>query len=336
MRIGLAGAGRIGEVHLRTLTRDPAVRQVCLYDPDRDRAATLADEYGALVVPSVEDLVADVDALVIASPTPTHEALLGRALDQRLPAFCEKPVAEELSQIEELAERAVRAACPVQVGFHYRFDPALRDLAARSASGSGSRRLRVHSTTEFAPSAAYLAGAGGIVADKLVHELDMVRWFTGSEVVRVAALPAREVEGGTGGGEVMTAVLTLELADGGLAMVWGGYRSVAGFDLAVEVETADAVWVAGNRRPPSDEPVALAPSGVADFRDRFSAAYEAELHAFLALAREEAPNPCDLAEALQTQRLVAAAQVALNEGRVVALGDLPTPSVAGLIEGEKR
>jgi myo-inositol 2-dehydrogenase/D-chiro-inositol 1-dehydrogenase len=244
--------------------------------------------------------------------------LLEQAMSTGLPTFCEKPVAADLAGIERLADRASRTGCPVQVGFHYRFDPALRELAERSASATGPRLVRVHSTTEFAPSPEYLAGAGGLVADKLVHELDMIRWLTGIEVTSVAALPA---VGAPPDAEAMTAALVLQLADGGLAAVWGGYRSVAGFDLVVEVETPDAVLVAGNRRPVGEDPASVGPSPVADFRDRFISAYHAELDAFLALARGDGANPCDLAEALRTQHLVEAARAALDQGRVVSVGD---------------
>jgi len=318
VRVGLAGAGRIGEVHLRTLTGHPAVSQVHLYDPDQARLAALAQAHGAHAVRSIDELCVQVDALVIASPTATHVELLDRAMSASLPAFCEKPVAAELKEIEELADRASRTGCPVQVGFHYRFDPALRELAERSSSAAGPRLVRVHSTTEFAPSPEYLAGAGGLIADKLVHELDMIRWMTGSEVTSVAALPAA---GAPREAEAMTAALVLQLADGGLAAVWGGYRSVAGFDLVVEIETPREVLVIGNRRPVGEQPASVAPSSVADFRDRFRSAYHAELDAFLALARGGGVNPCDLEEAVRTQRLVEAARTALDEGRVVSVGD---------------
>ncbi|CCG05380.1 Gfo/Idh/MocA family oxidoreductase [Blastococcus saxobsidens] len=331
MRVGLAGAGRIGEVHLRTLTAHPDVSTVHLYDPDAARVAALAQEYGACAVTGADELVAQVDAVVIASPTATHVALLDRAMDAGLPAFCEKPVAAELAQVQALAERARRSGCPVQVGFHYRFDPALRELAERVAASPGPRLVRVHSTTEFAPSAEYLAGAGGLIADKLVHELDMVRWLTGSEVTRVAVLPA---VGAPADPETMTAAVTLELADGGLAAVWGGYRSVAGFDLTVEVETAEEVVVVGNRRTVAEKPEPVPASTVVDFRDRFLDAYHAEVDAFLALARGAGPNPCDLQEALRTEFLVEAARAALDEGRVVTVGVQPAGS--GMSEGTRK
>jgi myo-inositol 2-dehydrogenase/D-chiro-inositol 1-dehydrogenase len=277
----------------------------------------LAHQHQAFAELGVDQLFAQVDALVIASPTTTHVELLDRAMDAGLPVFCEKPVAAELAQVEALAERSRRTNCPVQVGFHYRFDPALRQLAARAA-GEEPQFVRVHSTTEFAPSSEYLAGAGGLIADKLVHELDMVRWMTGSEVTSVAALPA---VGAPPEAEAMTAAVVLQLADGGLASIWGGYRSVAGFDLVVEVETPRQVQVVGNRRPPGALPATVPPSEVVDFRDRFTAAYRAELDAFLALARGDGPNLCDLDEAVRTQRLVEAARTALDEGRLVRVVD---------------
>jgi myo-inositol 2-dehydrogenase/D-chiro-inositol 1-dehydrogenase len=271
----------------------------------------------------VDALLEEAEALVIASPTPTHVGLLRLAMSAGVPVFCEKPVASALSEVEELAALARQTSSPVQIGFHYRFDPALRDLLDRLRPVSGPRYLRVHSTTEFAPSQGYLAAAGGLVADKLIHELDMIRWMSGSEVVRVAALPGRDSADGS---EPMTAALTMELADGGLATVWGGYRSVAGFDLTVEVETPEVVLVAGNRRVVSQESRTVPPSTVTDFRDRFAEAYQAEIQAFIEVARGGMESPCTMDEALRTHRLVSFTQAALRAGRVVdATGDAGDP-----------
>ena len=113
--------------------------------------------------------------------------------------------------------------------------------------------------------------------------------------------------------------VTLEPADGGSASLWGGCRSVAGFELSVEVETQEAVLVAGNRRTVSEEPELVAPSAVLDFRDRFVDAYHSELDAFVAVARGVGPNRCDLQEAVRRDVLVAAARTALLERRVISL-----------------
>lgn len=315
MRIGLAGAGRIGEVHFRTLIEDPRCSAVTVFDVDAARAEELAGQGSADVVTSVDRLLADSDALVVASPTPTHLPLLRAAVAQGLPTFCEKPIAIDSADVRRVSDEVASAGAVVQVGFHYRFDPALRELASVGWSGS-SRQLRVHSTTEFAPSAEYLAEAGGLIADKLIHELDMVRWMTGAEPVKVAALTADPADAG---GQPMRAGLLIQLTDGAIATVWGAYQSVAGFDLAVEREDADGVLVMGNRRPVSEMPVRVSPNDVPDFRLRFVDAYRAELEAFIEVARGERDNPCPLIEAVRTQLLVDACSRALSSGTVVTV-----------------
>lgn len=312
MRIAVVGAGRIGEVHARNLMSQAACRSVVLYDLDRQRAAAAAEAVGAETEPDLDHALHQADGVVIASPTPTHATVMRHAFAKRIPVFCEKPVAATTAELIQLTEEAERHAVPVQVGFHYRFDPALRQLAEQCGSEPGPRHIRVHSTTEFAPSAEYLASAGGVIADKLIHELDLLRWLSGDEAVAVAALPATGTES-----EAMTAGLLVQLNGGSLASVWGGYRSVAGFDLAVEVETSTSVRTIGNRRPAVIGPALVPVSTVTDFRDRFADAYSQEIAAFLGLAAGNRATPCSLSEALRTQQLVETAQAALRNGQVV-------------------
>jgi myo-inositol 2-dehydrogenase/D-chiro-inositol 1-dehydrogenase len=229
-------------------------------------------------------------------------------------------VAAELSTIQQLAGRAEQCSIGVQVGFHYRFDPMLQALSDRVRTSGGQRWMRVHSTTEFAPPEDYLASAGGLIADKLIHELYLVRWFTGAEVTTIAVLGARLADEGASG-EPMAAGLLLQISDGGVASIWGGYRSMAGFDLTVEVETSEAVLVIGNRRPVTDDVAMVPPSGTVDFRERFAEAYKMELQAFLEFVQGRRANPCDLQEAVRTQAVVAAAQTALRDELVTTVGE---------------
>jgi myo-inositol 2-dehydrogenase/D-chiro-inositol 1-dehydrogenase len=318
MRVGMVGAVRIGEIHFANLRRHPAVADVRVFDPDQERVAALSSTHCVSAAPDLDAVFDGVDAIVISSPTPTHVDLLDRAISADLPAFCEKPVSTELADIQQLAERADQRSVGVQVGFHYRFDPVLQELSNRVQTSGGRPSMRVHSTTEFAPPQHYLTNAGGLVADKLIHELDLVRWFTGTEITTIAALGARSTEKEPG--EPLAAGLLLQLSDGGVVSIWGGYRSVAGFDVTVEVETPKAVLVAGNRRPVANGVAAVPPSKIVDFRERFADAYEAELTAFLDFVQGRRTNPCDLQEAARTQLVVTAAQRALRDGLVTSVG----------------
>src|ERR1700704_5951595 len=97
LRIGVIGAGRIGSFHVRTLVSLPAVASVTVCDADEAHARRLAAELRISVAATPDDLVAGgVDALVIATPTPSHVAMIQLAAGAGLPAFCEKPVALDL------------------------------------------------------------------------------------------------------------------------------------------------------------------------------------------------------------------------------------------------
>src|SRR5512141_2010804 len=98
MRIGLAGAGRIGTLHAQTLTGLPEVTGLVVADVDAGRARELADRLGAEAVDAPEDLyAAGLDGLVVAAATEAHAALVLGAVDAGLPVFCEKPVASDVA-----------------------------------------------------------------------------------------------------------------------------------------------------------------------------------------------------------------------------------------------
>src|SRR6185436_12571007 len=98
MRIGLAGAGRIGAFHASTLAALEDVEQVVLTDVLPEGAARLAQEHGYEVSPDLDDLLTQVDALVITTSTSGHAPALRAALEAKVPAFCEKPVAATLAE----------------------------------------------------------------------------------------------------------------------------------------------------------------------------------------------------------------------------------------------
>ena len=106
LRIGVIGAGRIGSFHVRTLVSLPGVASVTVCDADGARARRLAGELGLEVAATPDELVAaGVDALVIATPTPTHVPMIQLAAGAGLPAFCEKPVALELAALDDRDRR---------------------------------------------------------------------------------------------------------------------------------------------------------------------------------------------------------------------------------------
>jgi len=328
MRIGLIGTGRIGTFHARTLTAHPEVTELVVADVDAVRAAEVATALGATPVPSPDDLLAlDVHAVVIASATSSHAALIRAAAERGLPVFCEKPIALDLPGTTEALSAVDAAGTLLQIGFMRRFDAGY--AAAREAVRSGRlgrlHTVRAATSDPAPPPAAYLPLSGGLYRDCLVHDFDALRWVTGREVVSVYAAGSdagpdmfREA------GDVDTAAALLTMNDGTLCTATATRVNGAGYDVRMELAgEKDQIAVGLGPRTPlaSLEPTATAPTGTPwpGFLERFAPAYEAELAAFVRAVRGEVPNPCDGHEALEALRVAEACERSRREGRPVSM-----------------
>ncbi|WP_030554775.1 Gfo/Idh/MocA family protein [Streptomyces exfoliatus] len=330
MRIGLIGTGRIGSFHAGVLARHPEVASLVVADADATRAAGVAGALGAEAAPDVTALFGHaLDAVVIASATAAHAELIARAAAAGLPAFCEKPIALDVPGTRVALAAVAEAGTALQLGFMRRFDAGYG--AAREAVRSG-RLGRLHTVRAVTsdpepPPAAYLPLSGGLFRDCLVHDFDIVRWVTGREVVEVYATgsdagPAMFREAG----DVSTAAALLTLDDGTLVTATATRSNGAGYDVRMELAgDRDQIAVGLDDRTPltSVEPQGPAAPGKpwSGFLERFGAAYEAELDAFVRLVRGEAANPCDGREALAALRIAEACERSRRERRPVRVDD---------------
>src|SRR6266704_5301163 len=187
--IGVIGAGGMGARHVMNLHRYvKGARVVAIYDLDQARAIQVAAECGsAKAFSDPLQLIQDdgVDAVVIASPDPTHAEFVHACLQQHKPMLCEKPLAitaaEALKIIE--AEQAVGRRL-VAIGFMRRFDPqhvAVRQAVAAGKIGRPILFKGVHRNPMILP---YLPG-GGVVTNSAIHDIDSTRWLLGQEVTEV-------------------------------------------------------------------------------------------------------------------------------------------------------
>ncbi len=333
MRIGLAGAGRIGAFHARTLTALADVDSLVVADVDRGRAESVAAAIPGAAVRDVASLVGDdLDALVVATSTPGHAPMLREAAGAGLPVFVEKPVAATVEETVELVRLVEATGARVHVGFQRRFDTGYR--RAREAVASGElgfvHTLRATTSDRRPPHPEYIPTSGGIFRDCAVHDADAVRFVTGHEVVRVyAAGGNRGAAFFAEGGDVDSAAAVLTLDDGTLAVLTTTRYSGQGHDVRLEVvgsEGSVAVGLDHSLALRSLEDDVDFPHGpVHDaFMDRFEPAYRAELAAFLDVARGAAPSPCTVRDALEASRVVEACSRSLAQDRPVDLSEIPT------------
>jgi myo-inositol 2-dehydrogenase/D-chiro-inositol 1-dehydrogenase len=331
MRIGLAGVGRIGAFHAKTLAALDFVDELVVTDADIEAAKRVAVEIGAEAAPDAETLLASgVDGFVIATATPGHAPLLRLAVIAGVPTFCEKPVAATLAETIDLARLVAARDVPVHVGFQRRFDAGYR--RAREAVASGElgfvHTIRANTHDQAPPHASYIPTSGGIFRDCNVHDFDILRFVSGREVVTVYATGANKgAPFFAEAGDVDTAGALLTLDDGTIALVSATRYNGGGHDVRMEVfgeKGTIAVGLDHSLAMRSAEEGVDFPRGPQkwSFMERFLPAYQAELTAFADVARGERPSPCTVDDALAAFRIAEACERSRLERRPVALSEI--------------
>jgi myo-inositol 2-dehydrogenase/D-chiro-inositol 1-dehydrogenase len=189
LSVGVIGTGRMGARHAMNLHRFVKdARVAAIYDLDQERARQVAGEGGsAMVFSDPLQLIQDagVDAIVIASPDPTHAAFVHECLRRRKPVLCEKPLATTAAEAMKLieAEQALGQRL-ISVGFNRRFDP--RHLAVRQVvvSGEIGRAILYKGVHRNAMVPPHWPGEL-VVTGSAIHDIDSVRWLLGQEIIEV-------------------------------------------------------------------------------------------------------------------------------------------------------
>jgi len=330
VRIGLLGAGRIGQAHGKVLAAIDEVGELLLADPVAATADALGDAIGATVVP-VETLLAEADALVICAMTDAHAPLVRAGLEREVPIFCEKPLAADLANAIVLAEEVERSGVPFQLGFQRRFDKGYLEAKRMVDSGELGTlySVRMAGHDQAPPHESYVPASGGLFRDSSGHDFDILRWLTSDEVEEVYA------DGSVRGfpmfakyGDVDTAVATLRMRSGVLVVMTVSRHDPRGYDIRTELfGSKDSISVGLGPRQVirSVEPGVPEPEGPAwpNFQERFAEAYRDEIIGFFKVASGEMETPCTARDGVESARIAEAATLALKEHRTVRLDEIP-------------
>jgi myo-inositol 2-dehydrogenase / D-chiro-inositol 1-dehydrogenase len=317
MRIAVVGTGRMGAFRAEQLRRRGHEVLVASRDAGRGR-------------PREDVLREELDAAVVSSETSRHPEDIAAVAARGLPTLSEKPIALTLLETKETLERVKAVGGTLQVSFQRRFDPGFR--AAREAVADGALGtlylVRVNSHDHEPSPERYIPTSGGIFKDLHVHDFDIARWLTGCEVEEVYAVGAvRKWERFGRYGDVDTAAVLLTM-DGGLPVLLSGTRhDPRGYDFRAELFGSDDSLAVGlGPRTPIRSVEEAGPTLPDDpyrgFLDRFHAAFEAEIDAWLRLVAGEQPNPCPGEEALEALRVAVACDRSRAEGRPVRIEEV--------------
>jgi myo-inositol 2-dehydrogenase/D-chiro-inositol 1-dehydrogenase len=338
VRVGVIGVGRIGRMHAELLARQvPGAALAMVHDAFPQAAEEVGAELGVPVAGGVEELLAspDVDAVAICASTETHADLLVAAARAGKPTFCEKPISLDLPEVDRALAAIEDAGVPVQIGFNRRFDPAHEAVARAVADGTlGEVRLvRISSRDPAPPPMEYVRGSGGIFLDMTIHDFDMARYVTGSEVVEVFARGAVRVDPGFAeAGDVDTAVVMLTHENGCMTVIDNSREAAYGYDQ--RVEAFGALGMAASENPLAHTGVVRTAAGTSApalpyfYLERYVPSYVREWEAFVAALRDEQAPPVGPADGRAPLVIGLAAWRSLRENRPVAVAEVEPPPPA--------
>jgi myo-inositol 2-dehydrogenase/D-chiro-inositol 1-dehydrogenase/scyllo-inositol 2-dehydrogenase (NAD+) len=323
LNVAMIGAGRMARTHANILKTLAGVQIRAVVDNLPSNAKVVASELGARVM-ELDAVLEDptIGAVLITTPTPTHEALICRAAEAGKAIFVEKPIADTLEAGERVVRVVEASGVPCQVGFQRRFDPGYEEAKRRIEAGELGRleNFRAISRDPSPPPLEFLKTSGGLLVDIGIHDFDTARFFFG-EVAEVTAMGSvvrdeRLQEYGL----YDLAVATLRFQSGALGTVENALNTAYGYEIVADLLGENGKFHLEKRQRLDLE--IWRSNGVchdypAHFDDRFDQAYAREIVSFARCVQQGiSPSP-DAKDALESLRLALAAQHALETGTTI-------------------
>lgn len=207
IRMAVIGVGHLGQHHARILAGLPDVELVGVVDANPQQARTIAGRLGTRVFAAPEELLGQVDAVSVVTPTLYHHSVASLFLDQGIPVLVEKPICRTVAEANDLIARAQASGAALQVGHIERFNPAFEELIKRPI------RPKFVEAERHGPFTGRSVDIGAVL-DLMIHDLDLLLSLIRSRVERVSAVGAPVF----GGHEDMVNA-RLEFANGCIAHV---------------------------------------------------------------------------------------------------------------------
>ncbi|MDH6515064.1 myo-inositol 2-dehydrogenase/D-chiro-inositol 1-dehydrogenase [Streptomyces sp. SAI-135] len=187
--VAVIGTGKMGADHVRRIHEVVSGARVsAVVDLDAERAKQIAariEGCTAYTDPASAMAAADVDAVLIASPGPAHEAALLQAFEHDLPVLCEKPLTPDAASAIRVVEAEQRLGHRrAQVGFMRRYDAEYMKLKSLLETGQLGRPLMLHNRHRNAASPPFFTSSM-LISDSVAHETDVTRWLLGHEITAV-------------------------------------------------------------------------------------------------------------------------------------------------------
>ncbi len=335
LNIGIIGAGRIGKVHLESISyhvKNAAVKAMA--DPFmNDETEKLIRSYGVeTVTRDYKDILndKDIDAVLVCSSTDTHAAISIEAINAGKHVFCEKPVDHSVEKIEAVANALKEhPEIKFQVGFNRRFDHNF--AAIRRAYDEGkigeAHILKITSRDPEPPNPAYIKVSGGIFLDMTIHDFDMACYLTDSDVEELYVNSAVLVDPAIGEqGDVDTAIISMKMANGALAVIDNSRKAAYGYDQRAELFGSKGM-VATSNDTVSSAVISNADGVTGEkplffFLERYMESFSEEMRQFTDAVINDTEVPVGIHAGLQSVKIGLAAKKSVEEHRPVKISEI--------------
>ncbi len=253
INISLMGAGRIGKMHAEIISAHPDVNLQYVYDINKDNALQVAKQNNAELVNSPEEAIMSdkIDAILIASATPTHTQFITMGAKSGKAVFCEKPIDLDIHKVNECMKEINELNIPLQIGFNRRFDNSHAKVQqARLKKEIGElEMLIITSRDPEPPGLEYLNAAGGFFRDTTIHDFDLSRFILGDDpIIQVTAFGENLFdENAKKADDFDTAMFVLKSREGVLIHINNSRRAVYGYDQRVEAFGSKGMIISNNQ-----------------------------------------------------------------------------------------
>ena len=335
LNIGIIGAGRIGKVHLESISYNVKNATVtAMADPFmNEETEKLIRSYGvSKVTKDYKDILndKDIDAVLVCSSTDTHAAISIEAINAGKHVFCEKPVDHSIEKIQAVAD-ALKEHPDIkfQVGFNRRFDHNF--AAIRKAYDDGkigeAHILKITSRDPEPPNPAYIKVSGGIFLDMTIHDIDMACFLTDSDVEELYVNSAVLVDPAIGEqGDVDTAIITMKMANGALAVIDNSRKAAYGYDQRAELfgskgmvatcnDTVSSAVISNADGVTGEKPLFF-------FLERYMGSFSEEMRQFTEAVINDTEVPVGIHAGLQSVKIGLAARKSVEEHRPVKISEI--------------
>lgn len=330
--LGIIGAGRIGRLHAENIRQFSNAKVKTISDLYIENAKEWGEEIGvSSLVKDYNEVINDeeIDAVFVCSPTNTHGDIIANAAKKGKHIFCEKPVSFSIKETENVLQVVKENNVNLQVGFNRRFDRNFLKIHESVKSGVVGQPhvVKITSRDPAPPPEEYIKNSGGIFFDMTIHDFDMARYLSRSEIVEVFVTGANLVEPYIEkSGDIDTVIVALKFENGAIGVIDNSRKAVYGYDQRVEVFGEKGNITCENDKPTTVEISTV--SGVQTdplkyfFLERYQKAYINEAQSFIKSLQNDEAVECDGIDGLQAQLIAKAAQISYEESRPVKLKEV--------------